>query len=108
MSQMLNIATSIVFDGVAYAMILFVISAGLSVTMGLLGFVNLAHGVFAMAGGYVVVALMSKLGVGFVPALALAALAVGVVSVLIEFQAFECGRGGLDQANFRGDITLAA
>ena len=84
MSQILNMATSIVFDGVAYAMILFVISAGLSVTMGLLGFVNLAHGVFAMAGGYVAVILMSKLGVGFVPALALAALAVGMVSVLLE------------------------
>ena len=49
------IAVSILFDGLAYAMFLFITSVGLSVTMGLMGFVNLAHGAFAMAGGYVVV-----------------------------------------------------
>jgi branched-chain amino acid transport system permease protein len=48
---MLNALISITFDGLAYAMILFIISVGLSVTMGLMGFVNLAHGVFSMAGG---------------------------------------------------------
>ena len=46
------IAVSILFDGLAYAMFLFITSVGLSVTMGLMGFVNLAHGAFAMAGGY--------------------------------------------------------
>jgi len=46
------IAVSILFDGLAYAMFLFITSVGLSVTMGLMGFVNLAHGVFAAAGGY--------------------------------------------------------
>ena len=48
-------------------MFLFITSVGLSVTMGLMGFVNLAHGAFAMAGGYVVVTLTRTLGVGFVP-----------------------------------------
>ena len=52
MPQVANIAVSILFDGLAYAMFLFITSVGLSVTMGLMGFVNLAHGAFAMAGGY--------------------------------------------------------
>jgi branched-chain amino acid transport system permease protein len=81
---MLNALISIVFDGLAYAMILFIISVGLSVTMGLMGFVNLAHGVFAMAGGYMVVSLMSHAGIGFLPALALAAVGVALASVLLE------------------------
>ena len=61
------IAVSILFDGLAYAMFLFITSVGLSVTMGLMGFVNLAHGAFAMAGGYVVVSLTRTLGIGFHP-----------------------------------------
>ncbi|MEZ5661275.1 MAG: ABC transporter permease [Burkholderiaceae bacterium] len=75
---------SIVFDGLAYAMILFVISVGLTVTMGLMGFVNLAHGVFAMAGGYFAVALMSEVGMPFLVALPLAALLVGAISLVLE------------------------
>ena len=63
------VAVSILFDGLAYAMFLFITSVGLSVTMGLMGFVNLAHGAFAMAGGYVVVTLTRTLGIGFVPSL---------------------------------------
>ena len=55
--------TTILFFGVAYGMILYLISVGLSVTMGLMGFVNLAHGVFAMLGGYVTVTLMNRFGV---------------------------------------------
>jgi branched-chain amino acid transport system permease protein len=81
---MWNALISSVFDGLAYAMILFIISVGLSVTMGLMGFVNLAHGVFAMAGGYLVVSLMSHVGVGFLPALAVAAVGVALASVLLE------------------------
>lgn len=75
---------SILFDGLAYAMVLFIISVGLSITMGLMGFVNLAHGAFAMAGGYLVVSLTRSWGVGFVPALVIACLTVGAVSVLFE------------------------
>ena len=69
MPQFAIIAVSILFDGLAYAMFLFITSVGLSVTMGLMGFVNLAHGAFAMAGGYIVVTLTRNLGVGFVPSL---------------------------------------
>ena len=69
MPHFANIAVSILFDGLAYAMFLFITSVGLSVTMGLMGFVNLAHGAFAMAGGYIVVSLTRTLGIGFVPSL---------------------------------------
>jgi len=77
-------AISILFDGLAYAMLLFIISVGLSVTMGMMGVVNLAHGAFAMAGGYATVTLMNSLGVPFIPALVLAFLIVGVISVPFE------------------------
>jgi branched-chain amino acid transport system permease protein len=74
--QFVIIAVSILFDGLAYAMFLFITSVGLSVTMGLMGFVNLAHGAFAMAGGYIVVTLTRTLGLGFVPSLIIAAVVV--------------------------------
>jgi len=80
----LQIAVSILFDGLAYAMFLFIVSVGLSITMGLMGFVNLAHGAFAMAGGYLVVSLTRSLGVPFEAALVIAAVTVGAVSVLFE------------------------
>jgi branched-chain amino acid transport system permease protein len=82
--QFAIIAVSILFDGLAYAMFLFITSVGLSVTMGLMGFVNLAHGAFAMAGGYIVVALTRNLGIGFVPSLFIAAVLVGLISVVFE------------------------
>ena len=84
MPQVANIVVSVLFDGLAYAMFLFITSVGLSVTMGLMGFVNLAHGAFAMAGGYVVVSLTRTLGVPFVPSLIIAALLIGAVSVIFE------------------------
>ena len=59
-----NIA-SMVLGGMAAGMVLFIVSVGLSVTMGLMGFANLAHGAFAMIGGYAVVTLMAKLGAPF-------------------------------------------
>src|SRR5674476_128217 len=54
----------ILFDGLAYGVLLFLISVGLSVTLGLMGFINLAHGVFAMAGGYLLVTLTGQFGAG--------------------------------------------
>src|SRR5262245_25872224 len=75
---------SIAFHGTAYAMVLYIISVGLSVTMGLMGFINLAHGVFAMAGGYVTVSLMNGYGVTFGVALLAAILAVALISIALE------------------------
>jgi branched-chain amino acid transport system permease protein len=79
-----TIAVSILFDGLAYAMFLFITSVGLSVTMGLMGFVNLAHGAFAMAGGYIVVSLTRSLGIDFVPSLLISAVIVAFASVPFE------------------------
>lgn len=78
------IAVSILFDGLAYAMFLFITSVGLSVTMGLMGFVNLAHGAFAMAGGYVVVSLTRSYGIDFVPSLLIAGVLIGLISIRFE------------------------
>lgn len=75
---------SILFDGLAYAMVLFIISVGLSITMGLMGFVNLAHGAFAMAGGYLVVTLTRSWGVPFLPSLVIAGVVVGAASIPFE------------------------
>ena len=75
---------SIVFDGLAYGVLLFIIAVGLSITMGLMGFINLAHGAFAMAGGYATVSLTQALGVPFLLALALAFLMIGGASILFE------------------------
>ena len=75
MSEAFSAVVSIGFHGIAFAMVLYLISVGLSVTMGMMGFVNLAHGVFAMLGGYVLTSLMNRLDVPFAVALALAAMA---------------------------------
>lgn len=56
---------SIGADALAYGMVLFVISIGLSVTMGLMKVVNLAHGAFAMIGGYVASYVTQQLGLHF-------------------------------------------
>lgn len=75
---------TVLFDGVAFGMLLFLISVGLSVTLGLMNFINLAHGVFAMIGGYVCVTLMNRLGIPFLATLPLAALASAAVGVVLE------------------------
>jgi branched-chain amino acid transport system permease protein len=80
----INTIISILFDGLAYAMFLFIVSVGLSVTMGLMGVVNLAHGAFAMAGGYMMLTLTRSWGVGFLPSLAITFVVVGAVSVIFE------------------------
>lgn len=75
---------SILLGGMAAGMVLFIVSVGLSVTMGLMGFVNLAHGGFAMIGGYVIVLSMNRWGVGFIPALALGFVLTAGFSVVLE------------------------
>jgi branched-chain amino acid transport system permease protein len=74
----------VLFDGIAYGSLLFLISVGLSVTMGMMNFINLAHGAFAMVGGYVCVTLLSKLGLPFLATLPLAFLAAAVVGLVLE------------------------
>lgn len=75
---------TVIFDGIASGMLLFLISVGLSVTLGLMNFVNLAHGAFAMLGGYVFVVLLNRFGVPFLAALPLVVLASAAVGVVLE------------------------
>ena len=75
---------TILFDGIAYGMQLFVLACGLSVTLGLMNFVNLAHGAFAMAGGYITVVLVNRLGLPFLGALPLAFVLTALVGVALE------------------------
>jgi branched-chain amino acid transport system permease protein len=75
---------SILFTGTAYAMVLYIISVGLSITMGLLGIANLAHGAFAMAGGYILITLLDRLSLPFGLALVLSAVIVAGFSVVLE------------------------
>jgi branched-chain amino acid transport system permease protein len=74
----------VLFDGIAYGSLLFLIGIGLSVTMGLMNFVNLAHGAFAAFGGYVCVTAMNRLGVPFLASLPIAFLLTALVGVLLE------------------------
>jgi len=75
---------SMLLGGLAAGMVLFIVSVGLSVTMGLMGFVNLAHGGFAMIGGYVIVLAMNRLGLPFVIALLVGFIVIAAVSVVFE------------------------
>jgi branched-chain amino acid transport system permease protein len=75
---------TLLFDGVAYGMLLFILAVGLSVTMGLMNFINLAHGAFAMVGGYTTVVLMQRLDVPFLWCLPIAFAASAVLGALLE------------------------
>ena len=74
----------VLFDGLAYGMLLFLMSVGLSVTLGMMNFVNLAHCSFAMLGGYVTVTLMNALGWPFLATLPAAFVAAAAASVVLE------------------------
>ena len=75
---------TILFDGIAYGMLLFVVACGLAVTLGLMNFVNLAHGAFAMAGGYITVILVNRLGLPFLASLPLAFILTAAIGVVLE------------------------
>ncbi|MDR3465863.1 MAG: branched-chain amino acid ABC transporter permease [Xanthobacteraceae bacterium] len=95
-------ALTILFDGVAYGMLLFVLASGLAVTLGLMNFVNLAHGAFAMAGGYACVILVNRLGLPFFAALPLAFVAAALIGAVLERLLYRhlYGRSHLDQVLF--------
>ncbi len=93
---------TILFDGVAYGMLLFVLAVGLSVTMGLMNFINLAHGAFASVGGYLTVLLMQHLGGPFLWCLVLSFVCVGLLGVVLERTLYRpmYGKPHLDQVLF--------
>lgn len=84
MDSLLAFLSFVLIDGLAFGMVLFIISVGLSVTMGLMRFVNLAHGAFAAIGGAVGVTLMSSFGVPFLLALVFAFVASALLGLLLE------------------------
>jgi branched-chain amino acid transport system permease protein len=98
------------FDGVAYGSVLFVISVGMSVTMGLMNFINLAHGVFAMFGGYSAVWLMKRFGLPFVATLPIVLVAFAVVGAVAERALYRpvFRRRQLDQVLFTIGLTFMA
>jgi branched-chain amino acid transport system permease protein len=75
---------TILLDGIAYGMLLFLIASGLAVTLGLMNFVNLAHGAFAMAGGYLASILSNRMGVPFLATLPLAFLLAAALGAALE------------------------
>lgn len=75
---------TILFDGTAYGMLLFVLACGLSVTLGVMNFVNLAHGSFAMIGGYVAAYLVNQAGVPYLVGLLCAFFAAGALGLVLE------------------------
>ena len=101
---------TLLFDGVAYGMLLFILAVGLCVTMGLMNFINLAHGAFAMLGGYVTVALMQRHGVPFLVCLPIAFLASAAVGVLLERTLYRpmYKKPHLDQVLFSSGLAFMA
>src|SRR3982074_3336011 len=81
---MIASAVGVLFDGFAYGMLLFLLSVGLSVTLGMMNFVNLAHCSFAMVGGYVAVTLVNSFGWPFLASLPMSFISAALVSILLE------------------------
>ena len=81
---MITAALTILFHGLAFAMVLYIVSVGLGITMGLMNFANLAHGAFAAAGGYVVVVVTKALGWPFWAALPAAFVVVALAGAVVE------------------------
>ena len=101
---------TILFDGVAYGMLLFVLACGLAITLGLMNFVNLAHGAFAMVGGYVTVLAMSKLGLPYLACLPLAFLVSALLGMVLEPTLYRrlYGKSHLDQVLFSIGLAFMA
>ena len=101
---------TIIFDGLAEGMLLFLISVGLSVTLGLMNFVNLAHGALAMLGGYVCALLLSRAGTPFLLAAPIAAAAAALAGVVLERTLYRrlYGASHLDQVLFSIGLTFMA
>jgi len=98
----LTSVVGILLGGLSAGTVLFIVSVGLSVTMGLMGFINLAHGAFAMFGGYVIVLAMNRAHVPFIAALALGFVATAALSVVLERTLYRrlYRAGELDQVLF--------
>ncbi|HCY16470.1 MAG: ABC transporter permease [Curvibacter sp. GWA2_64_110] len=101
---------TILFDGIAYGMLLFILAVGLAVTMGLMNFINLAHGAFAMVGGYITVVLMQRFDVPFLLCLPIAFVVVALLGAVLERTLYRpmYKKPHLDQVLFSIGLTFMA
>lgn len=101
---------TILFDGIAYGMLMFVLAVGLAITLGLMNFINLAHGAFAMMGGYLTVVLMQRWQVPFLWCLPLAFTMVGLLGALLEATLYRAmyRKPHLDQVLFSIGLAFMA
>lgn len=101
---------TILFDGIAYGMLLFILACGLTVTLGLMNFINLAHGAFAMAGGYLTIILMDRMGVSFYLCLPAAFLFSAALGAVLERTLYRrlYGADHLDQVLFSIGLVFMA
>lgn len=80
----MQMLSNVLIDGIAYGMVLFIIAVGMSVTLGLMRFVNLSHGAFAMAGGYCAALLTREARWSFWLAVPVAVGATALLGALLE------------------------
>jgi branched-chain amino acid transport system permease protein len=92
----LELVLSSLLNGVTYGLLLFMLSAGLTLIFSMMGVLNFAHASFYMLGAYFGYVVSTK--VGFYPALAIAPLAVGLIGALVE-------RYGLRRAHASGHVS---
>ena len=106
----MRLAFSLALDGLSYGMLLFLISVGLSVTLGLMRFINLAHGAFAMGGGYLAVVLMRTAGLDFLATLPIAFAVTAVAGAVLEriLVRHVYGSGALEQVLFSLGLAFIA
>ena len=98
------------FDGIAYGMLLFILACGLSVTLGVMNFINLAHGLFAMVGGYVCAYFVNARGIPFLAALPLAFVGTASLGLILERTLYVrlYRRSHLDQVLFTIGLVFMA
>jgi branched-chain amino acid transport system permease protein len=101
---------TVLFDGVAYGALLFLLALGLSITLGIMNFVNLAHGAFAMLGGYVTVVMLNRWGVPFLVCLPAAFIVSALAGVILERTLYVrlYNANPLDQVLFTIGIVFAS
>ena len=104
----MSVLLNILVDGLAYGMVLFVIAVGLSITLGLMRFVNLSHGAFAMVGGYCAALLTREAQWSFWLAAPVAIVATGLLGALLEMLVLRhlYRRSELEQVLFTIGLTF--
>jgi len=101
---------TVLFDGIASGGLLFLLALGLSITLGIMNFVNLAHGAFAMLGGYVAVVLLNRWGVPFLYCLPVAFVVPALAGLVLERTIYArlYNANPLDQVLFTIGIVFAS